>query len=60
MVNCDELIGTLENLTLQARCRVNRDRYNLVGLFTVIRVVLCPEMLHHRLTSHGKLGVTLH
>jgi len=28
MVNSEELIGTAEYLTLQARCRINRFRYN--------------------------------
>jgi hypothetical protein len=29
-VNSDELIGTTEYLTLQARCRINRYRYKRV------------------------------
>jgi hypothetical protein len=29
-VNSDELIGTTENLALQARCRINRCRYSTV------------------------------
>jgi len=33
MVNCDELIGIREYLTLQARCRINRCRYNPIRLF---------------------------
>jgi hypothetical protein len=31
MVNSDQLICTTENLTLQARCRINRRRYNRVA-----------------------------
>jgi hypothetical protein len=30
MVNSEELIVTMEYLTLQARCRINRCRYNRV------------------------------
>jgi hypothetical protein len=33
MVNSEELIGTTEYLTLYARCRVNRCRYNRVQLY---------------------------
>ena len=32
MVNSDELVGTTEYLTLQARCRINRCRYIRVRL----------------------------
>jgi hypothetical protein len=34
MVNSDELNGTTEYLTLQARCRINRCRYNRVRLYS--------------------------
>jgi len=30
MVDCDELIGTTENLTLQVRCHINQSSYNQV------------------------------
>ena len=33
MVNSDELLGTTECLTLYTRCRINRCRYNRVGLY---------------------------
>jgi hypothetical protein len=33
MVNSEELIGTTEYLTLKARCRINRRRYNRVLLY---------------------------
>jgi hypothetical protein len=33
MVNSDELIGTTECLPVQARCRINRCRYNRVLLY---------------------------
>ena len=33
MVNSEELIGTIEYLTLWARCRVNRFRCNRVRLY---------------------------
>ena len=32
IVNSDELVGTTEYLTLQARCRINRCRYIRVRL----------------------------
>jgi hypothetical protein len=35
MVNSVELIGTTEYLTLQARCHINRCRYNRVQLYYV-------------------------
>jgi hypothetical protein len=35
MVNSEELIGIIEYLTLQARCRIDRCRYNRVILFVV-------------------------
>ena len=30
MVNCEELIGATEHVTLYARCRLNRCRYNQI------------------------------
>jgi hypothetical protein len=33
MVNGGELLGTTEHLTQQARCRINRCRYNRVRLY---------------------------
>jgi len=33
MANNDELIGTIEYLTLQKSCRINRFRYNQVRLY---------------------------
>jgi hypothetical protein len=33
MVNSEDLIGTTEYLTLQARCCINRCRYNRVRLY---------------------------
>jgi hypothetical protein len=34
MVYSDELIGTTEYLTLEARCRINRCRYDRVPLYS--------------------------
>jgi hypothetical protein len=33
MVNCEELINTIGNLTLYAMCRINRCRYNRARLY---------------------------
>ena len=33
MVNSKELIGATEHVTLHARCRLNRRRYNRVRLY---------------------------
>jgi hypothetical protein len=33
MVNCEELVGTTEYLTLYARCHINRCRYSRVRLY---------------------------
>jgi hypothetical protein len=35
MVNREELIGTAEHVTLYARCRLNRCRYNRVRLYVI-------------------------
>jgi hypothetical protein len=48
MVNSDELIGTTEYLTLQARCRINGCRYNRVLLYVVLRLATCFDMFHHQ------------
>jgi hypothetical protein len=37
MVNSDELIGTTVPVTLQARCRINRCRYNRVRLYMPLK-----------------------
>jgi hypothetical protein len=36
MVNSEELIGTTENLTLQASCFIKQCRYNRVRLYIVL------------------------
>jgi hypothetical protein len=36
-VNSEELIGTTEHLTLWARCRINRCRYNRVPVYCLIK-----------------------
>ena len=40
MVNSDELMGTTEYLTLYARCRISRCRYNQVRLYFLWGAVL--------------------
>jgi hypothetical protein len=59
MVNCEELIGTTEYLTLYRRCRINRCRYNRVRLsftmfhltkkvgFVILREILSRDVLNH-------------
>jgi hypothetical protein len=39
MVNGEESTGTTEHTTLQARCRINRCRYNRVRLYLVFTVM---------------------
>jgi hypothetical protein len=42
MVNSEELIGTMECLTLQTRCRIKRCRYNRIGLYIMfISLISC-------------------
>jgi hypothetical protein len=41
MVNSEELIGTTEYLTMQARCRINRCRYNRVPLYLYLYLLAC-------------------
>jgi hypothetical protein len=36
MVNSEELIGTTEHVTLYARCRLNRCRYNRIRLYLLL------------------------
>jgi hypothetical protein len=43
-VDSDELIGTTENLTLQARCRISRRRHN--------RVLLYIQSIYFRFVIH--------
>jgi hypothetical protein len=57
MVNSEELIGSTEYLTLQARCRINRCRYNRVRLyfdtkFYVSGNVVRVPVVRHRLPGY--------
>jgi hypothetical protein len=45
MVNSDELIGTTEYLTLQARCRINRCRYNRILLYVALKHIVVDSTL---------------
>jgi hypothetical protein len=45
MVNSDKLIGTTEHVTLYARCRSHRCRYNGVGLSTLSKAAFDPDFL---------------
>jgi hypothetical protein len=42
MVNSEELIRTTEYLTLEARCRINRCRYNGVQLYILVTLLRTP------------------
>jgi hypothetical protein len=51
MANSEELIGTTEYLTLKARCRINRYRYNRVQLYFIRHCF--PDKLWRQLSYHN-------
>jgi len=40
MANCEELIGTIEYLTLYVKCRINRCRYDRFRLYEYFAPIL--------------------